>query len=304
MIKRLDRWIFGFGSPVTLGVYRAIMGTLVFIGLLLVGADFQTWFTEGGLAPAKAAAMWEGTLPHFNLLNGVTSPEISLAFFILVVIASVLTAFGLFTRVSTIALALGIITLHHRDPFILNGGDTMMRLSVVYLALAPCGAAFSLDRRRLEAKHKPTQDSVSLWPQRLIQVQMVLMYGTTVWHKLNGLHWIDGTASWYPTKLIEFDRFPLPQWIDLPPFVQFFTWSTLLVEMALASLVFWKPARKWVLLCGILLHATIEYRFNIPMFAFICVAQYLTHYEGGEVQGWLDRTKKRLSGKEGQIATA
>ena len=217
-----------------------------------------------------------------------------MAVFGLTTVAALLTALGLWTRVATIALAVGMITLHHRNPFILNGGDTLLRVSLITLALSPCGAAFSLDRHFRERKGLPVLDSVSLWPQRLIQVQMTLVYGTTVWHKLTGVRWIDGTAAWYPGQLLEFNRFPVPNWVDLPPFLQAATWGTLIVEAGLAYLVFWRPARKWVLMGGVVLHAVIEYRFNIPLFAFISVAQYLAHYDGEEVKLWFAKRRRKL----------
>ncbi|MBL8060403.1 MAG: HTTM domain-containing protein [Chthonomonas sp.] len=293
MIKKIDRWIFGWGSPFTLGVYRAVLGGLAAVCLLLLSLDFNTWYTESGLATARDAEYWAGPIWHLNLLQGVTSAPVTATLFGLTLISAILSTFGLWTRFSTIALAVGMITLHHRNPFILNGGDTLLRISLITLAVSPCGADFSLDRLLRERKGLPVLDSVSLWPQRLIQIQMTLVYGTTVWHKLNGVHWIDGTAAWYPGRLLEFDRFPTPLWVDLPPFLQAATWGTLIVEAALAYLVYWRPARKWVLLSGVALHAVIEYRFNIPLFAFISVAQYLSHYEGTEVKNWLSQRRQR-----------
>lgn len=285
-MRKLDRWAFGWGSPFTLGVYRAVIGFLALASLSLLALDFNVWYTESGLARARDAEFWAGALWHLNVLQGVTSPAMTAWVFGITMLASILTMLGMWTRIATIVLAVGMISIHHRDPFILNGGDTLLRLSVITLALSPCGAAFSLDRRLRERKGLATLDQVSLWPQRLVQIQMTLVYGTTVWHKMNGVHWFDGTAAWFPGRLIEFDRFPVPAFVDQPPFLQFATWGTLIVEACLASLVFWRPARKRVLAAGLLLHAVIEYRFNIPMFAFISAAQYLSHYDGEETLGW------------------
>ncbi len=298
VLKRLDRWIFGFGSATTLGVYRAIFGGLIFINLLMLSIDFQTWFTENGLVPLEAAKIWSTGSVRFGLLQNVTDSRVTLLVFALTTVAALLTTLGLFTRVATIILAVGLVSLHLRNPIILHGGDTLMRVTAIYFAIMPVGAAFSLDRLRAEKRAGPgglPKAQISLWPQRLIQVQMALMYSTTVWHKCTGVLWLQGIAAWYPPKLTEFNRFPTPAFVDLPPFLQMATYGTLIVELALASLVFWKPARKWVLLSGILLHAVIEYRFNIPLFAFLSVAQYISHYESPEVEGWLARMKRRFS---------
>lgn len=258
----------------------------------MLAVDFRTWFTEDGLAPVAAAKIWSGPVWRLNVLEGVTDPRLTLAVLALTTLAALLTCLGLWSRAATIVLAIGLITLHHRNPFILHSGDTLMRITAITLALAPSGAALSLDRWLANRRGKPAPEPVSLWPQRLVQIQMALLYGTTVWHKLVGVHWVDGTAAWYPPQLTEFNRFPTPAFVDLPPFVQIATYSTLGIELALASLVFWRPARKWVLLAGVSLHAVIEYRFNIPLFAFLSVAQYIAHYDGEEVQSWLRRFRK------------
>ncbi len=294
-MRKLDNWAFGWGSPYTLGVYRALIGGLALICLLMLSLDFNTWYTESGLATARDAEYWAGQLWHLNVLQGVTSTPVTAGVFGLTMLAALCTMLGLWTRVATIALAVGMISLHHRNPFILNGGDTLLRMSLITLALSPCGAAFSVDRLLRQRRGQPVLDQVSLWPQRLVQVQMTLVYGTTVWHKLNGVHWSDGTAAWYPGQLLEFHRFPTPRFVDLPPFVQIATWGTLVVELALAYAVYWRPARRWILLGGLALHAVIEYRFNIPLFAFISVAQYLAHYDGEEVRTWMENRRSRIA---------
>jgi hypothetical protein len=135
---------------------------------------------------------------------------------------------------------------------------------------------------------------VSLWPQRLIQYQVALVYFTTVWWKWFGTYWKDGTASFYPENLHEFYRFPVPDFLHRQPFIALTTYGTLVVELSLATLVFYKPLRKYVLLAGIAMHGYIEYRFNIPFFAFIICSSYLCFYEGDEVIGWVKRMGERL----------
>ena len=79
----------------------------------------------------------------------------------------------------------------------------------------------------------------------------------------------------------------MPEFLERQPFLGLTTYGTLIVEVALGTLFFWKPARKWVLISGLALHAYIEYRFNIPMFAFIITSTYIAFYEGEEVERWL-----------------
>lgn len=304
LLKGADHWMFGLGSPLTLGVFRAMTGTLVFASLAMVLPFFEDWYTERGFVPAALNDRYLGThidvygwlMPRLNVLAGATDSNAALAIYLALMFSAALMALGLFSRVATVLVAIGLVSLHHRNALILHGGDTMMRMSVLYLALAPSGAAFSLDRwialRRGKAPPQPRL--VSLWPQRLIQIQVAIVYFTTVWHKWGGHYWRDGSAVWYPMRLNEFDRFPLPDWIYSRPAVWVASFGTLLTELALATLVFYKPFRKWVLLAAIGMHLFIEYAFNIPLFAFLMMSTYVTFYEGSEIAAWWDRVRARL----------
>jgi hypothetical protein len=294
-IQAADRWIFGAGSPTTMGVLRIFVGFLALVNFLMLAVDFDAWFTERGYAPWSAVQRFAGSVWRLNVLAGVYDERITATFYVLLCLSAFLTMIGLWTRPASIALAIGTISLHMRNPIILHGGDTVLRCLVLYVAVAPSGAACSVDRLLALWKGKAAaQPLVSLWPQRFVQFQVAVIYFTTVWCKRFGSHWIDGTATWYPAQMSEFDRFWVPEFLDRQPFLAITTYGTLLVEFALATIVFYRPARKWVLLSGVLLHLGIEYRFNIPLFAFLMIAQYIAFYDGEEVSGWARRVGARL----------
>ena len=296
VLKSLHSWMFGFGSPVTIGVVRMIVGTLALINLAMVAVDFEAWFTERGYYPIELLDHWYSDFSKISLLQNVTNDSVTALFYGLTMLAALMTALGLFSRVSTVALLVGLVSIHHRSPEILNSGDTLLRAMVFYVALSPSGDACSIDRLiklwrgTVERVHR----EVSLWPQRMMQIQLAIMYFTTVWLKSFGDWWLDGTATWYVPQLQEFDRFPTPAWIDQPPFLQMSTYGSLFIEVSLATLVFYRPTRKAVLLLGLGLHAVIEYRFNIPLFGLIVTACYISHYEGHELTAWAERIGKRL----------
>lgn len=309
----LDRYWFDRGSPVSLGVFRIVMGFLAFLNFLMLSIDFRAWYTEQGFVPIALSAEKMPDLskttnvfglrlelpfdvPRLNLLNGVTDTRFTLFIFILTIVAALFTMLGLWTRLSTILLALGTMSFHIRNGFIIHGGDTVLRVMLIYLALSPCGKACSLDRLIGLWKGRISREIplVSLWSQRLIAYNVSLVYFTTFWHKMGGTLWRNGTATWYPARLHEFDRFPVPQFMNDPPMIYLTTYGTLAVELAMGTLVFYKPLRKYVLLGGLLLHASIEYTMNIPLFAFVICSCYLAYYSGEEVSGWAKRMGERL----------
>ncbi|MBS1724576.1 MAG: HTTM domain-containing protein [Armatimonadetes bacterium] len=291
-LRSINEAIFGYVSPVTMGVVRMVTGFLALVNFLMISIDFEAWFTEKGFTPAWHAERWGDKIWRINLLAGQTDSRVTAALYVLLCVSCLLTMLGLWTRISSIAMFVLIVTFHHRNPMILHSGDTLLRLMSFYVMIAPSGVACSLDRliKLWKGKAPIDLELVSAWPQRLMQFQVTVVYFTTVWHKWTGTHWRDGTATWFVPQLHEFDRFPAPAFMDRQPFVAVTTYSTLLIELAVAFLAYAKPLRKWALLGGVALHAGIEYRFNIPMFSFIMVSTYLAFYEGAEVSSWAKRT--------------
>jgi len=304
--QSIDRYWFGYGSPTALGLLRICIASLTVAALLMLSINWDAWFSERGFIPIWLGDRFLGsrvsvgfgtnwTFPRISMLTGITDPHFAQAFYALTILAGILTAFGLWTRVSSIALALGVISIQHRNAAILHGGDTVMRLGCMYIAIASSGATCSVDRLIGLWKGKISEAPVlvSMWPQRLVTFNLALIYLTTTWLKWTGGMWQDGTATYYPARLAEFFRFPVPKFINEFPFVYFTTYGTLVVEFSLATLVFFRPLRKYVLLCGILMHAHIEYSMNIPLFSYLIVSTYICFYEGEEIAAWAGRIGER-----------
>jgi hypothetical protein len=269
--------------------------------------DAEMWFSESGYVPLqsrdayyppmRARFLFFGnpvdtgwTIPHFDPMAGLSDFGARLYLVALFVVA-VLAALGWKTRWTVALLFLGLLGAHNRNPLILHGADTAMRVLLFYLTLSPCGSMYSLDAR---GKDRP--GPVSLWPQRLAAWNLALVYLTTVWLKLGsqfGNTWRAGTATWYTARLEEFQRFPVPAFMSEFPMVRFTTYATLAVEVALGTLAFYRPARRTVLIAGLLMHAYIEYSMNIPFFSWIMASWYIVYYSGEEVEAFLARFQRR-----------
>lgn len=291
-----DVW-FGKRSAVTLGVFRMLMGFWAFVNLAMMAIDFDAWFTERGYVPIRIIAPYLDKWPRLNVLSGVTDSGITLAVYVGIMVAALLTTFGLWTRISSIALAIGYVTLQHRNPFIIHGGDLILRVSLMYIALGPCGLSCSADRLialwKGKASSEPAQ--ASIWVQKLMRFQIALVYLTTVWHKTKGHYWLAGIATFYPLHLNEFDRYWFPEFLAQNRlFLAVTTYGTFATEIAMGTLVFYRPFRKWVLLGGVGLHVFIEYAMNIPLFSFCMVSTYVNFYDGEEITGWAERMGERL----------
>lgn len=300
-LKSFDNWLFGRGNPTTLAMLRIGFSTLALIALSLLLFDFDAWFTEHGYVPRSAQFGWVGEQWRLSLIWGTTNPLAVKAVYAMTMLAAIGSILGLFTRVSTALLALGVLSLHHHNTMILNSGDTLLRLCLIYIAFSPSGCALSLDRRIAIAKGKATSEHpmVRVTGQRLVGFQLALMYLTTVWWKWFGFYWRDMTATYYPTQLREFDRFWVPSFVTSPVLNYVLTAATLIVELGLATFVFYKPTRKYALILGLLLHGWIEWSMNIPLFSYIVATCYMSYYDGDEMLGWLKRQQAKWLKRRG-----
>ena len=184
------------------------------------------------------------------------------------------------TRFSSVAVYICLGSIQVRNGFILNSGDTLMLVTGFFLMFAPAGAAFSVDHwLRVRRGREPKIVQVfSPWAQRMLQIQTSIVYLSTFYWKSMGVLWMNGTAVYYAMRLDDFHRFPVPTLHSLF-LIRSLTWLTLLIEFALAVLIWFKELRYPVLLAGLALHVGIEYAMNIPLFEWMIVATYVNFIE-------------------------
>jgi len=291
IVKAWDRFWFEPRETLTLGVIRALAGFLVLSYALLISGYVQTWFTNSGLVSSQTAQAYDGPY-HFSLLLIWPSATAVWIVFGLLIVFSISMMLGFFSRLSCILVYICLLSFDHRDLIILNSGDTMLKLLTFYLCLSPCEASFSLDAviRRRQRRERPNLVSALLnnltygasgpvaapWALRLIQIQVSVVYISTVLSKLPGPMWQNGSALWNVYNLSEMMRFPLPSLFHSPFMINAASWGTLLIEFSMAVLVWFPGTRLFALLLGALLHLGIEYSMNVPLFSAIMLTAYLS----------------------------
>lgn len=304
LARAWERFWFQPQETLTIGVVRSMIGLLLLCWCLLLAPAVSMWFTNSGIVPLDSASSFDGP-GHFSLLFFFPSVQAAYAVFSILMLCALLITVGLYSRLSCICAYLCLLSFHHRDLVILNSGDTMLKMMVFFLCLAPAGASFSLDALRRKARdgdHAGTGTSqgsrwfwdelvcgcpgrmAAPWAQRLIQVQISLVYMSTFLWKVPGLSWRTGYAMYIVGNLSEMQRFPLPPLFHTNFFVNLQTWFGLLAEFSMGFLVWFPATRLFALLLGCLLHLGIEYTMNIPLFATIMAVSYLTFLNLSELR--------------------
>ena len=170
-------------------------------------------------------------------------------------------------------------SIYHRNPWMQNGGDRVMRLGTLYLALVPCGLAFSLDAKKSAQTQGESIRMVPVLGHRLLQLQWMLIYAQSGWEKAKGSAWWDGSALYDALSVGGYQRWPaMSEWLLNQAWFQAFcmlgTWVTLIWEMGFALMVLWRPTRWIALSLGVVIHWGIFSGMMVGAFSFIMLWGY------------------------------
>jgi Vitamin K-dependent gamma-carboxylase len=277
IFRAWDRFFFAEQSPTPVSLFRIVYGGLIVITLLLLRPDWLTWYgVHGWVSFPTAITLEPGTRLNLFALMPQRDAWVNALFWVSLTSAIFLT-FGFLTRFNSILVFVCLASIQQRNLYITHGGDTFLRLVGFFLMFAPAGAAFSVDRwLRVRRGIEPAEiRPQSPWAQRMIQVQLSLMYLAAFLLKIKGAPWLQGTALFYVYHLDELRRFPLPGWFYFPMVLKLGSWFALLLEFSLGGLIWVKEFRYPLLALGVLFHLFLEYSLNIPLFQWDVLSAYV-----------------------------
>ena len=259
---------------------RSLAAMRIGLGLLLIAWQLSLWpQVETLLAPWGAVDgqmlqdSW--TVWGASYLGWVTEPwQLHLLHGLGLAVAIAWTL-GWRTRITGWLCLLLMVSVWHRNPWIHNGGDRLLRISLFYMALVPCGAAWSLDANR-----NGTRETVPIIGHRLIQLQWALMYTYTGIAKISGSTWHGGTALYYSLSDTSYVRAPalFDGLLTADPVLwltYLATWVTLAWEVLFVPLVVIPRTRPIALGLGLFFHLGIFATIDVAFFSLVSMWGYL-----------------------------
>ena len=244
-LRAWNRFWFSPISARPLGVFRIVFGLVALANLAFMAFELDYWFTDAGLLHGDEARLVAGPLRP-SLLHWVQDPTSVRVVFAVSTVLGVLLTLGWQTRVVSVLFFLATLTIHHRNIVTNSGADALMMLITFYVMLAPCGAAYSLDARRAARRRGTDAEPLIVpWAQRLIQLQICLVYFDTAILKCNGAAWLNGTALHYVLYNDEVGRFHLGMLRDFPILVNLMTHGAIFIEFSLAFMLWFRQQPAW-----------------------------------------------------------
>ncbi len=284
----VHRWFVEPRTAWPLAIARVILGVGVLAWAATMALDAEALLGSDALVSTEFAA------EHRYLpLNSTVTVNLALAALALCAIA-IIAGWrpSLFLLISFVLLT----ALQRRDPMILNSGDLILRDLSLLLALAPTGAAMSVDRIRASGRGAFwTSAAVAPWSLRIVQLQMVVVYFVAFWFKRGDL-WHNGTAVSTALRLRDLQRFgELSLFVDNIWVVAALTWGTLAVEFALGTLLWVKRLRPALIVCGVALHLAIDGLVLVGFFGIAMIAGLMTFLDADRIDAAVERRRAQNS---------
>jgi hypothetical protein len=274
-----NRFWFTPRDVATLAAIRVAAGAMLFYTHLVWTKELDAFFGADGFVPAAAAESFyeaTGTNARYavSYLWYVDSPVMLRALHYAGLAVLAMFTLGLFTRVTGVLSFIVALSYVNRVPGTLFGLDQINLLLVTYLMLAPCGAAYSLDRRlaarRAGRELPPAAPSTAAnVATRLIQLHMCVIYFFAGLGKLQGDTWWHGDALWGAVANLEYQTVDLTWLSEHPVLTAFLTQGTAYWELTFPALIWPRLTRPLVMFVAIPLHLGIGICMGLMTFGLI-----------------------------------
>jgi hypothetical protein len=306
MSAALDRAVASWNTfwfrPVetsSLALIRVGFALVVLGWSISIGHDVLSFFSHDGLLPAQPDYGASGDTGRWGLLGFASGHATVLGVHAALIVSAVLVLVGFGTRAASVVVFLCLVAFTRRDPWVMNSGDALLRVLALYVALAPAGAALSVDRW-LEVRRSGQAfwafPARAPWALRLIQVQLSIIYLTAFWLKSGGEAWREGTAVSYALRVGDLERLPVPGFVTSSLLLaNLMTYGAMVLELAIAVLVWNRVLRPWVLLAGVALHLGIDYSIRVGFFSWAVLVCYLAFIPPTTASAWLLALRDRLT---------
>lgn len=276
-----------------LALLRVWLAVVLLFDLAIRGADLGAWVTGAGVLPLEAAAELNSPW-RFSLYFASDSWLWAGLLHLLAAVLALMLLLGWHTRLAAFGSWLLLLSLHNRMPLLLQGGDNLLLLLLLWAQFLPMGARWSVDAA---LARQPMADNryVSVASAALL-IQAMSVYFFSAFLK-SGQEWLpDGTAIHYALQLDQFATLLAPYWREQFWLTQPLTYYVWYLELLGPLLIFSPWWRVPLRTLGVILFVTLEIGFilnlSIGLFPFISIGSVLL-FLPSEIWDRIERLTRR-----------
>jgi hypothetical protein len=305
---------------VGLSVARIAFGSVILLDLAIHVADRQTlWGPDGWYDHARMERDQQLGISLFNLGESAWLTDV---LYLAYAAVAVLFVVGWRTGVVTPALLVLMWTFQERNPYLINGGDNLVRIVLFYLMFARLNAYLApgaRERRAAEAQARAEAEAAGRPVRGVLATvahntalgaciaQLCVLYLASAMFKTQGEMWQEGTAVYYITRVAEYNAWPELSaiFIHSPVAVTVATYLAVFVQMAFPFALVNRYARHTVFVLLVGMHAGIGLLMGLPVFSAFMVAADLLLFTDAEWRRGAARVRAAVARvREAQAAWA
>jgi hypothetical protein len=273
-----------------LALMRIALGALILLDLSIRASDLRIFYSDEGVLPLKTLFQHSWNPFNFSIhaASGLWQFQ-ALLFLINGAFATFLLT-GYKTRLSAFMCWLLMLSLHNRNPLILQGGDDLFRMIVFWGIFLPWGRKYSVDSL---GKPEPAQMQVFSFATIGYLLQLLAVYFFAALLKTSPEWRTEGTALYYALSLDQM-VFPIGKLIyPYPGLLKFLTISVWWLEL-IAPILFLIPFRNSAFKkAGILLIASLHFGISLTLFVGLFFLIGIATLLGAIPKGWMDIFDKK-----------
>ena len=253
-----------------LAAFRVILGLVILVDLTMRARDIRVFYTDSGVLPRETLAELFPGLASFSLhaLSGALWAQLSLLS--VSVLFAVALLVGYRSRIAAFVSFVLLVSLYVRNPFVLNGGDTMLLVFLLLGSMLPIGARWSVDS--LGHDERPSETVFSVVGAAPL-VFLVVIYTSNAVLRYRGELWMTGDAVEWVFSLESVTVLLGPYLAELPIVLEAINWTwvgMLTVSVLLLLLTGW--LRAVLALSFVAAHLGMALTLRLGVFPFVVIA--------------------------------
>lgn len=274
--------LFSYTDSRVYAALRICFGFLSFWSLASLLPFSTEFFSSEGWLPPHVALHTEN-LRTWSVFYLAHTPGYTVTILLTGVIASLTMMAGCWSRTSTWITFIVVASASVRNHFVFSGEDCLLRNFLFLLGFCQSGQVWAFDSWWAKQKNgvplAPYTPVAPIWPLRLMQLQVALLYCTSGLAKQRGTDWLTGIASIRAmlnpvVSRFSYDFLSRFAWFFESGFFKTGEAITLYWELLFPFLLLQRHLRYAALAFGVLAHASIFVLFQVHFFSFAMIATY------------------------------
>jgi hypothetical protein len=257
----------------SLACLRMGLGSLILLDVILRLEDLTAFYTDHGIVPRSLLSIglaypsqWS-----FHLMNGTATFQLLL--FLATAVAAAMLACGYRTRLSTVVCWLMLVSLHTRNPIVLNAGDKYLELLTFWGIFLPLGECWSIDAAKVSRIRAATVSSLAAVA---LHVQILLVYLCTGLLKQGVEAWQSGDAIQLALSKDYLVTSLGQQMLAYSTLLGWLTHATVYLEILgpIALTLSRGRTRAVVVAVFVAFHVGLALCFSIGLFPYVCIVAF------------------------------